>query len=126
MSNWSAGGAPAAPMFYDWHTALLAYAPGVVITRDIELALSQQFEANGEQPLTQAQVLAIVQAVPPLQPIGQGSPALPVPPQGPLPPPWPTGTPAGGLPRFKNSNEQPLDDWTIEAALYDWDWSGGG
>jgi hypothetical protein len=122
MPNWNAGGAPATPMFYDWHTDLLAYAPGVVVTREIEAALSAQFEANGELPLTQAQVLAIVQAVPPLQPIGQGLPALSVPPQGPLPPPWSSGTPSDGLPRFPDSNEQPLDDWTIVEAIYAWDW----
>lgn len=96
---------------YDWHTTLLAYAPGVVISRDIEAAIGAQFEANGEEPLTQAQMLAIVEAVPALQPIGQGLPALSVPPQGPLPPPVPTGTPVDGLPRFLDSNEQPFDDW---------------
>lgn len=44
---------------YDVHTPLLQYAPGIVMTRDIETALLAQYAANGYTPLTSAQVIAI-------------------------------------------------------------------
>jgi hypothetical protein len=49
---------------YDPRSALLAYAPGVVLTREIELALLRQFAVNNSAPLTSAQVLAITGPLP--------------------------------------------------------------
>lgn len=71
---------------YDFRQALYAFAPGVVPTREVDAALAAQYAANGNTPLTQAQVLAIT---------------------GPLP-----AFPAG-LPRFADSNPA-SDDWSIE------------
>lgn len=70
---------------YDFRTALYAFAPGVLLTRDLEAALGAQYVANAYTPLTQAQVLAIA---------------------GPLPA-FPTK-----LPRFPDSNAA-SDGWTI-------------
>lgn len=74
---------------YDIHTPLLQFAPGVVMTRDIETALLAQYAANGYTPLTQAQVLAITGT----------------------PPAFPTG-----LKRFADSNPTPRDNWSIDKA----------
>lgn len=74
---------------YDVHTAMLQYAPGFVMSRDIETALLAQYAANGYTPLTQAQVLAITGT----------------------PPAFPTG-----LKRFADSNPTPRDNWSIDKA----------
>lgn len=77
----------AASDFYDVHTALYSFAPGVVMTRDLEKALLAQYAANGFTPLTQGQVLALT---------------------GPLPA-YPTG-----MKRFADSNPCPRDNWSID------------
>jgi hypothetical protein len=74
-------------MGFDLRAQLYAYAPGVVATSDIDAAMGAQYVANGYQPLTQAQVVAIA---------------------GPLPP-YPDP-----LPRFQDSNPDPRDGWSIE------------
>jgi hypothetical protein len=74
-------------MGYTPRDSLYAYAPGVVPTSDIDAALGAQYVANGNQPVTQAQVLAIVGTLPPY--------------------PKP-------LPRFADSNPDPRDGWSIE------------
>lgn len=74
---------------YDVHAQLLQFAPGVVMTREVETAMLAQYAANGYVPLSQAQVLAIT---------------------GPLPA-FPTG-----LKRFANSNPCPRDNWSIDRA----------
>lgn len=71
---------------YDPRSALYAFGPGVVPTRDTDDALEAQYTANNFTPLTQAQVLAIT---------------------GPLP-----AYPAG-LPRFSDSNPA-TDGWSID------------
>lgn len=73
--------------FYDLHQALYEFAPGIMLTADIEAALAAQYLANGYTPLTQAQVLAIT---------------------GPLPA-YPTG-----LVRISDSNPASFDDWAID------------
>lgn len=73
---------------YDPRTAFYAYAPGLWMTRAIEDAIMAQYQANNSQPLSQAQVLAIV---------------------GPLPA-YPTG-----LKRFADSNPDPVDGWALDA-----------
>jgi hypothetical protein len=67
---------------------VLAAAPGVVLTRDTEAALLAQYQANGFQPLSNAQILAITGA----------------------PPAFPAS-----MPRFSDSNEAP-DDWARDTA----------
>jgi hypothetical protein len=74
---------------YDVHTALLQYAPGFVMTRDLEAALLAQYAANGYTPLTQGQVLAITGT----------------------PPAFPTG-----LKRLSDSNPCPRDGWATDRA----------
>lgn len=73
--------------FYDPHNALYEFAPGVLLTAEIEAALAAQYLANGYTPITQAQVLAIT---------------------GPLPA-YPTK-----LPRFQDSNPRSSDGWAID------------
>lgn len=51
----------------DFRAALALYAPGVVMTRDIETAMAAQYVANGNTPLTSGQVLAIT-GTPPVFP----------------------------------------------------------
>jgi hypothetical protein len=75
------------PRQIDFRDAFYTYAPGVLLTRDIETALGAQYAANGNTPLTQGQVLAIV---------------------GPLPA-YPTG-----MKRFADSNPDPHDGWAID------------
>lgn len=75
------------PRQIDFRAAFYAYAPGVVLTRDIETALAAQYVANGNVPLTQGQVLAIV---------------------GPLP------TYPVGMKRLSDSNPCPRDGWAID------------
>lgn len=72
---------------YDTHAALYQFAPGVLLTAEIEAALAAQYQANGYTPLTQDQVLAIT---------------------GPLPV-YPTK-----LPRFQDSNPRSSDGWAID------------
>lgn len=67
--------------------AFYRYAPGVLLTRALDKALSAQFAANGQTPLTQSQVLAIA---------------------GPLP-----AYPAS-LKRFADSNPDPHDGWALD------------
>lgn len=71
---------------YNILTALEQFAPGVVLTRDIDAALGAQYAANGYTPLTSVQVLAIV---------------------GPLPA-FPSG-----MPRFEDSNPA-VDGWALD------------
>lgn len=73
---------------YDPRSAFYLYAPGLLLTRDLEQAIVAQYAANNFTPLTQAQVLAIT---------------------GPLPA-YPTG-----LPRFADSNPDPVDGWALDA-----------
>lgn len=49
---------------YDPRNALVDFAPGVVLTREIEAALVAQYAANGNQPLSSGQVLAITGPLP--------------------------------------------------------------
>lgn len=71
----------------DFREALATYAPGVVMTRDIETAMAAQYVANGNTPLTSGQVLAITGA----------------------PPAYPTG-----MKRLSDSNPCPRDGWAID------------
>ena len=72
---------------YDLRANFYLYAPGSVATSDSDAAMAAQYAANGYQPVTQAQVLAIA--------------------GGPAPAPNP-------LPRFADSNPDPRDGWSIE------------
>lgn len=76
----------AARDFYSIFDALGTYAPGVVMTRELEASLTAQYQANGFTPLTQPQVLALTGALPTVAP----------------------------LPRFAATNPSSLDDWSIE------------
>lgn len=49
---------------YDPRSALFAFAPGVLMTREIEASLLAQYTANAFTPLTSAQVLAITGPLP--------------------------------------------------------------
>lgn len=49
---------------YDPRSALQAYAPGVVLTREVEQSLVQRYADKGCQPLTAADVLAITGPAP--------------------------------------------------------------
>jgi hypothetical protein len=49
---------------YDPRGALYAFAPGVLLTREIEAALVARYAANGNAPLTRDQVLAITGPLP--------------------------------------------------------------
>jgi hypothetical protein len=51
---------------YDPRAALYAFAPGLIMTRELESALVAQYATNGYTPLTQAQVLAITGPLPPV------------------------------------------------------------
>jgi hypothetical protein len=51
---------------YDPRTDFYRYAPMNVLTRELEQAVIEQFMANGNQPLTQAQVQAITGPQPPI------------------------------------------------------------
>lgn len=51
---------------YDPRAALFQFAPMLILTRELEQALVAQFIANGNQPLTEAQVLAITGTPPPI------------------------------------------------------------
>jgi hypothetical protein len=73
---------------YDLRANFYLYAPGVVPTSDTDAAMGAQYAANGYQPVTQAQVLAIC---------GGSLPPYPNP-----------------LPRFADSNPDPRDGWSIE------------
>jgi hypothetical protein len=50
---------------YDPRSALYAFAPGVLLTRELEAALVAQYASNNYTPLTQGQVLAITGPLPP-------------------------------------------------------------
>lgn len=54
----------AAPGNYDFRATFYTYAPGVLLTRDIDAALGAQYAANGYTPLTQSQILAIAGTLP--------------------------------------------------------------
>lgn len=60
---------------YDPRNALYAFAPGLILTRELEQSLVAQYEANDYQPLTEGQVLAITG---PLPPFPSEIPRLPV------------------------------------------------
>src|SRR5215471_2224892 len=75
---------------YDVQTALYTFAPGVVPTREITTALWAQYEANGYEPLTREQVLAITGA----------------------PPSYPKS-----MMRLKDSNPYPRDNWAEDNKL---------
>lgn len=47
------------PDAYDPRSAVQEFAPGCLLTRDIEAALFAQWASNGHQPLTSDQVIAI-------------------------------------------------------------------
>lgn len=49
---------------YDPRDALYAFAPGLIMTRDLEQSLVAQYAANNYTPLTQGQVLAITGPLP--------------------------------------------------------------
>lgn len=51
---------------YDPRAALYAFAPGLIMTRELEQSLVAQYATNGFTPLTQPQVLAITGPLPPL------------------------------------------------------------
>ena len=74
--------------FYDLHDAVRTFAPGLLCTDAIEAQLAAQYVSNNYTPLTQGQVLAIT---------------------GPAPS-YPTG-----LPRFADSNPDPVDGWSLDA-----------
>ncbi|HEV2187512.1 MAG TPA: hypothetical protein VGR70_09905 [Stellaceae bacterium] len=135
---------------YDPRSALALFAPGVVLTRDLEAALAQQYQTNGFTPLTQAQVLALAQPLipegnppeytagpPPAQPILMpgASPvfAAALPPQpsvlvpidgGANPQLGTVATFAKGLRRFVDSNPDPYDGWAIDNPSIHSDWQG--
>ena len=73
---------------YDLRANFYLYAPGSVATADTDAAMAAQYTANGNQPVTQAQVLSIIGGT-----------------LAPLPKP---------LPRFADSNPDPRDGWSIE------------
>ena len=126
--------------FYDLRTPFALYAPGVVWTRDIEAALVAAYADGGYAPLNQSQVLT---AVLPLIPEGNPPQYTPGPPPA-NPAIQPGATPlltaalpaqpdvlvaidgrsdagtvatfAKGLPRFADSNPDPLDGWAIDNA----------
>lgn len=77
---------------YDPRDALAEFSPGSDMTRGIEDAIMLQWNANGQQPLTSDQVVAIV--------IAQ---------TGAQPPAYPTG-----MVRFADSNPDPMDGWSID------------
>lgn len=54
----------AAAASYDPRSALYAFAPGVVMTREIEAALVAQYVSNAGAALTSSQVLAITGPLP--------------------------------------------------------------
>lgn len=60
---------------YDPRAALYVFAPGLIMTRELEQSLVAQYAANGYTPLTQGQVLAITG---PLPPVVTGIQRLPV------------------------------------------------
>lgn len=49
---------------YDPRDALYAFAPGMIMTRELEASLVAQYAANGFTPLTSGQVLAITGPLP--------------------------------------------------------------
>lgn len=49
---------------YDPRGALSQYAPGVLLTRELEQSLVAQYATNGYTPLTEGQVLAITGPLP--------------------------------------------------------------
>ena len=51
---------------YDPREDFYRYAPMNVLTRELEMAVIAQFAANGNQPLTQAQVETITGPQPPI------------------------------------------------------------
>ncbi len=97
--------------FYSFSTALGLYAPGVVMTRELEAAMAAQYQANGFTPLTKAQVLALLPAA-----ASDANAATSTPPFN-NPKPVYTGAPPAypaGLPRFQDSNPSSFDDWSVE------------
>lgn len=72
---------------YDLHAAFYLFAPGVVLTPAIEVALAAQYATNAYTPLTQAQVVAIAAPLPVYPP---------------------------GMPRFLESNPASFDNWAID------------
>lgn len=140
----------AADPSYDPRSALALFAPGVVLTRDLEAALAQQYQTNGFTPLTSSQVLSLALPLisegnppqytpgpPPAQPILMPG-ASPV--FGPALPPQPSvlvpisgganpalgtvATFAQGLKRFVDSNPDPLDGWAIDNPSIYSGWQG--
>lgn len=75
------------PRPIDFRDAFYAYAPGVLLTRELDDALGAQFMLNGGAALSQSQVLAIV---------------------GPLPA-FPTS-----VPRLADSNPDPHTGWALD------------
>jgi hypothetical protein len=49
---------------YDPRSALYAFAPGLIMTRELEASLVAQYATNGYTPLTESQVLAITGPLP--------------------------------------------------------------
>ena len=104
-------GTPATPpKFYDIYEAMFEALPGVVITRNMETAVVQAFDAGGQQPMTVAAIQALAL---PFMPIDGNPPPLSgpgaTPSFTPTLPVFPTL-----LPRFADSNPDPMDDWSID------------
>src|SRR5579871_6275741 len=142
QESWSAAvRSPQPSPYYDLLAIFAQCAPGVVLTAEIDAALHLAYQQNGYQPLTCAQVLAVVLPLipdgnPPEYTLGAPTWPPPTPQPGATPtftaelPAQPTQTtaqivgdvPPGrgvalfpwGLPRFKDSNPTPLDDWAID------------
>lgn len=74
---------------YEFLTDLYRYAPGVELTRELESALAVQVDATG--PLTQQQVVNICAGL-----------GIPIP------------TYPKSLPRFADSNPDPINDWALD------------
>ena len=133
---------------YDIASAFARCCPGVIMDRDIESALLLAYQAGGCMPLDCSQILAIVL---PLMPEGNPPqyvngcpPNFPLDQPGATPlfppalPPQPDFTAQAvgdaylsatvpvfqkGLPRFEDSNPEPLDGWAIDNPGW---YSGGG
>ena len=128
--------------------AIYLACPGIVITRDMISAVLLAFQAADYQPLTSAAVSALVlPLVPegdPPQYVNGPPPAFPLDQPGATPlfppalPPQPIATApalgavdlattvpvfAKGLPRFQDSNPEPLYGWSIDNPGW---YSGGG
>lgn len=51
---------------YDPRAALYAFAPGILLTREIEQSLVERYEQKGNLPLNADDVLAITGPLPPI------------------------------------------------------------